>query len=248
MKNYQPINSKIYDKNYFLNQCTGFEQFKKTFGKKLNARLERVLEVADLKADLKVLDIGCGRGELVLHAVKKGCDVVAVDYSLDAIRLTKSVVNTLSKAARKRVKIYKLDAKKLNFSKGTFDVILMADFVEHLHDWELKIVFNKCALMLKKGGKLVIHTAPNKWYINYTYPLLRLFFRMKGKDLGSVRNHYPDFHEHVNENSPLQLFNSLKSKFKVKVWSENMNHATIINNVPILNNFAVSIFAVAYKK
>lgn len=247
MKNHQPIGPKIYDKKYFLNQCTGFEEFKASYGKRLNPRLQKVLELASFKKGMKVLDIGCGRGELVVQALKEGCNVIAIDYSLDAVKLTRKVISKTSKAEKKRVKIYRMNAKEINFLKNSFDVIIMADFVEHLHDWELKVVYEKCFQVLKKGGKIVIHTAPNKLFIKYTYPILRAISAFKGKDLGDVRVHYPDHNEHVNEHSPAQLRKALIEKFKVEVWSENLHHATFINKIPVLNKFAVSILAVATK-
>lgn len=247
MKKYRPIDPKIYDKKYFLKKCTGFDEYKISFGEKLNIRLKKVLNLAEFKPGLEVLDIGCGRGELVVQALKKGCLVVAIDYSKEAIVLTKKALNKLPKNIQKKARIFRLDAKKMQFPKEKFDLVIMADFVEHLYDWELKIVYEKIYKILKPGGRIIIHTAPNKLYIDYTYPILKVLMNILGKDLGDIRMHYPDEHEHVNEHTPAQLKNALKKKFKVKVWSENLHHLTFVNKIPLLNRFTVSIFAVAKK-
>jgi ubiquinone/menaquinone biosynthesis C-methylase UbiE len=243
----QAVLPNIYNKDYFLKKCGGYEDFRKSRGKKLNIRLQKVFELADLKKGQKVLDIGCGRGELILHAALVGCSVFGVDYSKDAIALAKETVKDFSDRQKRKIKLFQADAKDLSFPKGTFDLIIMADFVEHLHDWELRIVFEKCYNFLKSGGRIVIHTAPNRWFTSYVYPLLRSFFWLQGRDLGHVRKNYPDSREHVNEHSPYQLKKELSERFLAKVWCENFNQATWVNKIPALRNFAVSIFAVAYK-
>lgn len=247
MKKPKPILPNIYSRDYFLKDCSGYELFNKTEGKILNDRLKRVFDISRIKKNEVVLDMGCGRGEITYQAAVLGCKVFAIDYSLDAVNFTEKITDQLPKQLRNNIKILQMDAKKLDFPSNFFDVIIMADFVEHLHDWELEKVFKTTKKLLKKNGRLIIHTSPNKWYINYIYPPLRLASMVLGKDLGPVRKNYPDEKEHVNEQTPLHLKKLLGKHFKTKIWCENLYKAKWINKFPLVRNFAISIFAVAQK-
>ena len=65
------------------------------------------------------------------------------------------------------------DAKTLPFPSDYFDRVLMFDVVEHLFPWELQQALVDIGRVLKPGGRLVIHTAPNRWYDTYAYPWVR---------------------------------------------------------------------------
>src|SRR3972149_5765559 len=117
MKKKQPVSPDVYTTEYFLTECNGYEDFVQTKGKMLNDRLKKVFSLAELKKGMKILDIGCGRGELVVQAAECGCEVVGVDYSDDSLRLTQEAVSRLSPEKRKNVRLLQADAKHLPFSK-----------------------------------------------------------------------------------------------------------------------------------
>ena len=238
----------IYDKNYFLSRCTGFEDFLKHKADVLNNRLRRVLQVVGPVKGTSILDLGSGRGEMLYQCARRGCKIVGVDSSLDAISLSRQIIKKLAKSAKKNVVLIHEDINNVIFPKESFDAILMSDIVEHLDDGDLKEIFNKCNKWLKSGGRLIIHTSPNKLYILYIYPILRIMSLFWGKDLGPVRKNYPDSLEHPNEQTPMSLKKLLKENFEAKIWCENMNAAGFVNKIPLLNLFAVSIFAEARKK
>ena len=65
------------------------------------------------------------------------------------------------------------DAKGLPFDSAHFDRVLMFDVVEHLYPWELDRALAEIRRVLTSDGRLVIHTAPNRWYDKYAYPIVR---------------------------------------------------------------------------
>ena len=77
-----------YDQKYYLTDCGGYEVYKKSKGKELDGRLAPILSVVRDKKK-RILDIGCGRGELSFALARTGAKVVGIDYSESAICLAK---------------------------------------------------------------------------------------------------------------------------------------------------------------
>lgn len=163
------VNPKIYTKEYYLTDCTGHEEFKKSFGEKFEPRFKEILPFIEIEKYMKVLDIGCGRGELVYYSAKNEADSYGIDYSSDAIRLANILKGKKNKEIKERMHFFVMDAKKIKFSNSFFDIVFLTDVIEHLYPEELEIVFKEIKRVLKPEGKLVIHTAPNKIFNDYTY-------------------------------------------------------------------------------
>jgi SAM-dependent methyltransferase len=64
----------------------------------------------------------------------------------------------------------RMDASRLAARSATFDVALMLDFVEHVHQPELEAAFAEVRRVLTPGGRLIIHTSPNRDFEATTYP------------------------------------------------------------------------------
>ena len=84
------VSSKIYDKKYYLTVCPGSDEFKESGGKKLHLRLEKLLDKLSIDSSMRILDVGCGRGDVTLYLGKKSKEAIGIDYSKDAIRLASS--------------------------------------------------------------------------------------------------------------------------------------------------------------
>ena len=182
-----------YDFKYFLADCGGHELYQETKGKVLPGRLQKVFLWANLKKEMKVLDFGCGRGELVRKAAEIGCEVHGVDYSKDAIQLSKHITRELS-----NVKITQASVEEMIFPHEYFDVIFLTDIIEHLNDEQLETLFSKITKYLKGGGRVYIHTAPNRYYYDYGYRIIWASLIGKKKLIYNPRSDYEKA-MHVNE-------------------------------------------------
>jgi cyclopropane fatty-acyl-phospholipid synthase-like methyltransferase len=170
-----------------------YQDFVATAGERLRPRLAHSLELAALQPGMRVLDLGCGRGETAVHAALRGARVVALDYSADCLHLTRDAAKLVNApaaegtaaplgvsdgparpAAPLDVQLALADATTLPFRAGTFDRVLMLDVVEHLHPWQLEQTFREVRRVLAPDGFAVIHTLPNRWALELGYPLLRL--------------------------------------------------------------------------
>ena len=208
----QPVCPELYDEAYFLSACEGYADFIASEGAHLSRRLRQAFEVAEVSPGMRVLDVGCGRGEVLRHCAKLGVQAYGVDYAPAALHL-----------ARDGGQVYRADAKWLPFPNAFFDRVLMIDLVEHLHPWELDLALIDARRVLRVDGQLVIHTAPNVWYDRYAYPLVRFARTLVGqgaaypKDPRAIIPSNQDVH--VNEQSATSLRRVLqRAGFRPYVW------------------------------
>ena len=212
------VKPERYDEAYFLGACEGHKEFLSSEGRELSRRLAQAFSAADVAAGMRVLDIGCGRGEVLRHCLALGADAYGVDYSQVAAQMASGLTSR-----RGATRIGLADAKVLPFRRGSFDRVLMFDLVEHLHPWELRKALAEVRRVLRRDGRLIVHTAPNVWYDRYAYPVVRGVRTLMGEG-----ERYPEdpraiipanLDVHVNEQSLRSLRRLLtEAGFQARVW------------------------------
>lgn len=168
--------SEWYDRDYYLENMEGGEVFLETGGREITPRHAKLLALANIRPGERVLDVGCGRGELVLQAGIRGATAKGIDYSRDAIALAREALLTYDDAFRHRVSFTVGDAVQLTLTGEKFDKIFFVDVWEHLHPHELESTLNTLRELLADGGELIVHTAPNKLFYKVSYPVIRLLY------------------------------------------------------------------------
>jgi cyclopropane fatty-acyl-phospholipid synthase-like methyltransferase len=214
----------LYTEEYFLNACEGYAEFTETQGERLSRRLSAAFAVAEVRPGMRVLDVGCGRGEILRHCARLGADAFGVDYAPVAVDLAARAVAGERGAAGK-TGVAQSDAKALPFPSESFDRALMFDVVEHLYPWELERSLAEVRRVLRPGGAFIVHTAPNVWYDRYAYPLVRLVRTALGQGQAYPKNPRAfnvsaNVDVHVNEQSAWSLARALrKASFTgVRAW------------------------------
>ncbi|MBZ0288024.1 MAG: class I SAM-dependent methyltransferase, partial [Anaerolineae bacterium] len=201
-----PLPSTLYTEEYFRTACEGYNEFNASEGEHLSRRLASAFRLAEVRPGMRILDVGCGRGEILRHCAQLGADAIGIDYAAVAVNLSHQVIGGLDGVTPGRTTVAQADAKTLPFPKGAFDRVLMFDVVEHLHPWELHQAMLEVHRVLKPDGRFVIHTAPNIWYDRYAYPVVRVVRTLMGqgaqypkdpRQFGVAVNQ----HVHVNEQS-----------------------------------------------
>jgi 2-polyprenyl-3-methyl-5-hydroxy-6-metoxy-1,4-benzoquinol methylase len=130
---------------------------------------ERLLALAGRPA--RALDIGCSSGYLARRLVDRGAEVVGVEADAEAAALAKTVCS--------QVVVGDVESIELPFEKGSFDVVLCGDVIEHLRD--PRAMLARVRPLIAPGGRLVL-TTPN--VANWTLRLGLLFGRWRYTDRG----------------------------------------------------------------
>ncbi len=210
----QPVDPTAYSEEYFLTECDGYKEYLAHDGTALSERLETLRRFLRISPGMRVLDVGCGRGEMVVQCGLNGVFAVGVDYAPVGLQLAQRVVARTGERdgdAWKRPGLSLGNAKRLPFTDDTFDRAIMSDIVEHLYPDELRAVLEEVHRVLIPGGELLVHTMPNLWYYRYGYPLFRLAQRLRGVRLpADPRDRIKFSHVHVNEQTPRALRRALR--------------------------------------
>jgi cyclopropane fatty-acyl-phospholipid synthase-like methyltransferase len=267
MDKQKPLPSTLYTEEYFLTACEGYDEFTASEGEHLSRRLRDAFAVADVQPGMRVLDVGCGRGEILRHCMKLGIEAYGIDYAEVATQMTRRVVEAERQVMgleRDTAVVFRSDAKHLPFPTSYFDRVLMYDVVEHLHPWELHQAMVDVRRVMKANGRFIIHTAPNRWYDTYAYPWVRRVRTL----LGDGHNYPQDPRAitpvnqevHVNEQDILSMRRALKQAgFKGKIWldspPQNRNESSVMAGLrrlafdvpPFRWFFERELFAVAEK-
>ena len=220
--NLPTVPADIYTREYFERGCGGHEEFARSHGRDLPLRLQITFELADIGPGKRVLDLGCGRGEVVLHCAERGALVWGLDYAIEGLRLARTALApNAGEATRARLALQHANARQLPLSTGSVDVVFMVDVVEHLYPHELAEAFAEVRRVLRPGGRLVVHTSPSLWYYRFGYPLYRLVQRLRGQKLPrDPRDRWMLLREmHVNEQTPPRLRQVMRQQgFAARVW------------------------------
>lgn len=216
----ESVPSHVYDEAW-LKQAWGEKANEAFLQRELDQprpRVARAMGLAAIRAGHTVLDIACGRGEVPALAAQAGATAVGIDFSEASLGYAAKV-----KASRQerfgagRMLLARADACRLPFKDGSFDRITMLDIVEHLVPAQLDAMFREVGRLLKPEGFAVIHTLPNRWVYDITFPLLhRLSKRVPADPRGPI-----DREIHVNEQDLPRLHRTLaQSGLAHRIWLE----------------------------
>ncbi len=192
----------LYTRDYFLRQVDGFKEFSSFAGKfeQLFERHQRNYLLLGLDPHHRFLDVGCGRGELVLAHAHAGGRATGIDFSADAVNLARQKAIDLGLACEFLVGSF----AELPTNR-TFDRILASEFIEHVSAAEGQAFFNLAHRLLAPGGKLLVYTYPNRLQRKIGYPLSRWLVRIStGEKLPRIQpDAVGDHHRlyHLNEQS-----------------------------------------------
>ena len=239
---------QTYTTEYYTQDCGGYDVYKKNHGKKLeDPRLRSVATIASLKKTGRVLDLGCGRGELSFYFARKGFTVTAVDYSDNAIELAKNCFDGEDNL-KANVQFICDDVCSVSLSEN-YDLVVASDVIEHLSREELDKLYYKTAQHLKSDGLFVVHTFPNLWYYKYDYQRKRRIAASVGAYLSPEPRSRYEMLMHINEQSPRVLKKQLSQYFKyVYLWFAHIDDpgGSLVRKFSIREMCAApSLFAIA---
>jgi len=185
------MSSELYTQDYYAENCGGAEFFKLYGARVLKPVLALALKRLELRPGTALLDVGCGRGELLAKAKEAGAQAVGCDYAEAAVALA-----TKTSGCR----VIRCDVKKLPFPDASFDRIAFIGVIDHLSDAELAVCFGELRRLLRPGGFVVVNTCVNTdYYKTRTYALRRAAARFFGLREPRPPRAAHDEHMHINE-------------------------------------------------
>ena len=164
------VDAAEYDEAYFLCASEGYREFAASRGRRLGPRLRKALSLAKVQPGQRVLDIGCGRGELVMQCARLGAFATGIDYADAAVAIAREALASHPPDVQERAAFALMDARRLEFADASFDLAFMTDVVEHLAPVELAAALCEVRRVLRLGGRLVVHTSPNRLHLDRVYP------------------------------------------------------------------------------
>ena len=124
-------------------------------------KLDKYQQIAKrIASGARVLDVGCGGGDLGFALQGKSCALTGLDLKLDRIDANRDCYQSLEER----------DIEKQGFADEKYDVIVFSDVLEHLNDPEK--VLDKSRKSLQPGGTVLV-SLPNVAYLDNRLGLLK---------------------------------------------------------------------------
>ena len=192
-----------------LYTCAYFESPDDSIDDAQRRKMDYICRKLRLKSGERLLDIGCGWGQLVVHAARNyGVEAVGVTLSQNQVEFATGRIRAAGLEGRCRVE-YR-DYREVRDSQG-FDKISCVGMIEHLGESMLPVFFRGAWDLLKPGGVFLNHaitrlaTVPaQRWRLfarKYVFPdgeLLPINTTLHAaeragfevRDVESLREHY----------------------------------------------------------
>ena len=200
------MKERITPANQYTNQYFIYNQRSQSF-------YDQVLNWLPKNINGPFLDIGCGRGELVIALGRFGKEAYGIDYSKAAIDLCRRSLNKQLTVVKSLIHFQKADCTILPFAGQTFNGIFLLDIVEHLTPKQLKDTLAEISRVIKPNGIVIIHTN-NKYYEKATKLILAAYYHGLGVFLkpkiylNQMANPYDNLH--INYLAGNEIDNLLK--------------------------------------
>lgn len=229
------VKPNLYTKKYYLlDDYQGARYYKNRILRLVPAVEKIYRKIKTAASGQRFLDAGCGKGELLYFMARKNYKVFGIDYSKAAIKMSTDFLNY----HKTKATVFIADVRKIPFEGNFFDIVISTDVIEHLDDNQAVIQFlREMYRVLKPMGKLYIHTAPNKLYVEYflkyyqryiNYVIFKILniFRSSDNKIKPTLEIRGFYHKkfHVNEQTPFSLRANFKSspfkKYSIEVFSD----------------------------
>jgi arsenite methyltransferase len=130
---------------------------------------DKVLRKLDFHGSESILDIGCGRGLLLIEAAKKvpNGKAVGADLWMGNIEYKNSpqmvIDNANIEGVSDRIEVITADAQVLPFNDNSFDIVMTSLMMHHITD--INKALNEMIRVLKPGGTLLIADVMSKRFV-----------------------------------------------------------------------------------
>lgn len=200
MSDRRSVPAEVYDREYLLSDnVEGFAEFRDGT---LSLVKQRQIEELRLAPGLELLEVGVGRGEFLRKCAESGASVTGVDYSPDAIEITRETMSAFPDA-----QLRVADCRDLPFEDDTFDRVSSGDVIEHVDAVDGVTMLHEMYRVVRPGGFMLVHTAPNTVFTRGVYPIVKPILRRIDANSVKVLDEHMQVNlgVHVNEYNLISL-------------------------------------------
>jgi len=188
---------EAYTEAYYCESCMGAQAWSATAGAGADPLYALYVRRSGLRTGEVLVDVGCGRGELLVEALRAGASrAVGVEYAPAAVALARRTLAAADAGPEAEVRL--ADARALPLPGASADVLTLLDVVEHLSATELAGALAEARRVLRPGGRLLVHTLPNRVIYTVTYRAMRA---VRGRGWPRDPRNDLELRMHVNEQS-----------------------------------------------
>ncbi len=196
----------------------------------------------DKKEDF-ILDLACGPGRHSLEFLKRGFNVIGLDYSKNFLKIAKEKVKEAK--IKNKFKFLQGDIRSLPFKNQTFKfVTLLGNSFGYFSDRENKKILKEVYRILRKGGVFIFDTVDKNTFLKNLKPYSKYVIKTKnfGKVIDERWREYDKKTKTIKcrkKHSTIDGKILLDTPYWMKVYSQkeikNMLKKVGFNNIKVLN-------------
>ncbi|MHB8509703.1 MAG: class I SAM-dependent methyltransferase [Candidatus Dormibacteria bacterium] len=133
--------------------CAYFRDGETSLEEAQQRKLELVARKLQLRPTDRVLDIGCGWGNMLFYAAERGCRVTGITLALEQAEFIRREAHR--RGIQDRVEVLVQEAGLLPFEDRSFDRIVTIGATEQVTD--IHLLFRECRRILEANGLMLNH-------------------------------------------------------------------------------------------
>jgi ubiquinone/menaquinone biosynthesis C-methylase UbiE len=144
------------------------------------------IEIFPPRENLKILDVGCGTGEMLVTYTRPGCELTGIDVSPSMLDVARQKLGTAARLALE-------DATHMSFADASFDLVTCMLALHEMPAVDRPRVLKECVRVTKPGGHILLidfHGGPYPFPRGWLYKMMIL---LAEKNAG--KEHFANYKE-----------------------------------------------------
>ena len=223
---------------------------------------------------MRVLEIGCGEGGNIQPFLDMGCTIVGVDINAGSIQHAENFY--ANHLLRKNLKLINKDIYDVQNDMEKFDIIMLRDVLEHIHNQEK--FMNYVKLFLKDDGLFFIAFPPWQnpfgghqqvlrsnvlshlpYFHVFPKPILKIILKMFGEsdgiqglfelvDTGISIERYKKIIKKEGYKTLKQTFWFINPNYEVKFNLKRREQLKLLSSIPYFRNYFITAYYAVISK